>query len=578
MKESTSNKLILSILVIAIVSLFLQFGSDQTFPVMVVVNILDFAILILFGLEIFLRYADASSKRQFIRKNIVDICFFVLFVILFVYSKYITFTHTAYELKYMPMKYVFLRNAFFIIKIVSRFNKLNAVIKSFSKNPAQTTLISFLMVILVGAILLMLPHASATPKPVGFINALFTSTSAVCVTGLVVVDTAKQFSLFGQFVIMLLIQCGGLGIMILTSFTAFLIGSRVSLEDRLTISYMLNENDMSQISKALYRIIFLTFLIEAVGALILFFSFSEHFGFGWKPVFYGVFHAVSAFCNAGFSVFAGNLEDFKSNTVINFTICGLIILGGLSFIVITNLAQNLMTRFKNFIHAKKVRVQRLTLNTRIVVIVTVVLIVGGMLVIYALEHQSQLLNLDIKTQYLAAFFQSVTLRTAGFNTIDMTVLRTPTYLVMTLLMFIGGASGSTAGGIKVNVFGIIYGYIKSIIKGSSDVVVFKNTIARRQVSRALLIVFLAISAVFVAVFMMSLVEDADLVKIVFEVTSAFGTVGLTAGITPTLTVFGKLILIGMMYLGRLGPLTVIAALAVYKKDVVRYPESYVDIS
>ena len=577
-KESTSNKLILSILVIAVISLFLQFGSDQTFAVMLVVNILDFAILILFGLEISLRYFSARSKREFIRKNVVDIAFFFVFVILFAYSKYITFTHTAYELKYMPVKYMILRNAFFVIKIISRFNKLNVVIKNFTKNPAQTTLVSFMGVILVGAILLMLPHASTTKMPVGFIDALFTSTSAVCVTGLTAVDTAARFSLFGQVVIMFLIQCGGLGIMIFTSFTAYLIGSRVSLEDKLTISYMLDERDMSQISKVLSRIIYLTFSIEAVGALILIFSFSEHFGFGWKPIYYGIFHAVSAFCNAGFSVFPGNLEMFKSNTIVNFTICGLIILGGLSFIVITNVAQNFIARFKNYIHAKKVRVRKLTLNTKIVIVVTTILIFGGLLIIYALEHESQLLNYDIKTQYLAAFFQSVTLRTAGFNTIDMTVLRVPTYLVMTLWMFIGGAAGSTAGGIKVNVFGIIYGYIKSIIKGSTDVVVFKTAIARQQVSRALLIVFLSISAVFFAVFLMSLVEDADLVKIIFEVTSAFGTVGLTAGITPTLTAIGKLILIAMMYLGRLGPLTMIAALAVYKKDVVRYPEGYVDIN
>ncbi|MGB2599371.1 MAG: potassium transporter TrkG, partial [Candidatus Omnitrophota bacterium] len=371
---------------------------------------------------------------------------------------------------------------------------------------------------------------------------------------------------------------GGLGIMILASFTAFLVGKRLSLEERITMSYMLDEGDTRNIARGVKNIILFTFLFELCGAFLLFFSFRGATKGGLEDVFYSVFHSISAFCNAGFALFSDSLEGFKGDTYLNFVIAGLIIAGGISFIVLSNTYAHIGSRLRRIFSRKQRMIEKLSLNTKIVLIATIILIISGTLLIYKFEHKANLLPLDLKTQYLEAFFQSVTLRTAGFNTMDISSLHAATYAMMILFMFIGGAYGSTAGGIKVNTLGTIWAYIKSVFSGEEDVTLMKHSISRDLVNQAFLVVFLSLGVVFTGVLFLTLSEGKGLTKIIFETVSAFGTVGLSTGITPELSMVGKITITCIMFIGRLGPLTIVTALVGRKKHYqLKYPEGKVNI-
>lgn len=570
MKTTKSNNWVLIILLFAIISLFLEHLPKQSFYIVLFVNILDFSILLIYGFEIYLGFKNVNSFSKNLKNNLTDVLAFTIFISLFSYIKYNTIVSKSIE--YLPEYFVYLRNFFFFYKIFSRFKKLSNMIKSFLKNPAQTIIFSFFSIIIIGAILLMMPFAVTSSTTLDFTDALFTATSAVCVTGLIVVDTATKFTIYGQFIIMLLIQLGGLGIMIFTFFTAMIFNKDISLEDKLNLSYMLNEKDFQKISKSISKIIALTFIIEGIGAVLLYTKFSTIYGYTLKAVFFSIFHAISAFCNAGFALYSNSVENFKADLLFNFYISALIILGGISFVVSTNLLQNLKDYVKIKIFKIKQKKRALTLNTKIVLICSFILIFLGMLLIYGLEHSNTLLKYEIKTQYLTALFQSISLRTAGFNSIPLGSLKTSTYLLMVLLMFIGGAAGSTAGGIKVNNLGILFAYIRSMFTNSNSVSLMKKNISKDQVNKALLIFFISIFIVFIGTFIMVSIEDFKLIQIIFEVVSAFGTVGLSTGITPLLSFFGKYVIIWLMFLGRLGPLTIIAA-ATFKKDKnISYPE------
>lgn len=577
MNQIRSNIWVFLILILATLALFLEHGVQQTFATKVIINLLDFTVLLLFIAELLLRFIYSKYKLIFIKKNIFDLLFLVIFVTLFTYTKFVSFFIPYAQLKNISVKVILARNAFLALKVFSRIKKLNYFLKSFTKNPAQTMVLSFLILILVGTILLMLPYATADKSHLGLINALFTATSAVCVTGLIVVDTATKFSLFGKTVIMFLIQFGGLGIMTFSYFTAYIIGRTISLQEKITLSYMLDEKEMANLSKSIIKIVTTTISIETAGIILLFLKFKETFGYGLKSFYFAVFHSISAFCNAGFALFGDSFESFKSDAFLNFTIAALIILGGLSFVVINNCTQVTLNIFKRKIKKERLAITNLNLNSKVVLVITVILLISGTLVIYGLEHGYQFLKYDLATEYLEAFFQSVTLRTAGFNTINMSALRTPTYLLMIIFMFIGAAAGSTAGGIKVNTVGVIYAYVKSLLKGEENIVIFKNSLSRELVSRAFLIVVLAALTVFIGTFILSIYEPGNLVQILFEVVSAFGTVGLSTGITSSLTMVGKIVITIIMFMGRLGPLTLVAALSVRKKHLARFPEGYINI-
>ena len=577
MLERIKNKWIYIILILSVVALFIEYGIKSTLTTTYALHILDLAVLLCFAADFLSRLLKEEDRTRFLKEHPFLTAFFPIVILLFFYSKYLAFVGHKDELQYVALKLIFLRYLFLGLKMFVRPHRFNTYLKAFYRNPAQTTVLSFASVIAAGTMFLMLPYSTADGMGLNLINAIFTSTSAVCVTGLIVANTATAFSLFGKFIILILMQCGGLGIMILTYFTAFLVGRRVTIEEKIEISYLLNEQDLSHLTKAVVKIVMLTFAIEAVGVLFLFITFGQSLGVNFRSVFYSVFHAVSAFCNAGFSLYTTSFEIFRSDLLFNFTICILIILGGISFPVLINGSQWIRDYARAHFKTGVAR-SKLTLNSTVVLIITAVLLVVGTFLIYALEHHADLLRYDLKTQYLSSFFQSVTLRTAGFNTINIARLQAPTLLIMMVFMFIGGAAGSTAGGVKVNTIAVVYAYIKSILQNRYSVILHGYFLQKYVVSRALLIILMASIVVFCSTVLLTITEDFPLQNTLFEVVSAFGTVGLSTGITPALTVVGKAVIVATMFLGRLGPLTIIAALAARKKYIVKYPEGQITMS
>ncbi len=576
-KPAQSNKWIFIILILATAALFLEYGIETSRLIRITIHILDFTVLFLFIGELIVRLIQAQYKLNFLKRHWFDTLFVVFFTSLFLYSKYYTILLEMNMLESLSIKVIFARNLFLALKIFVRFNKLNYFFTEFTKNPAQTMVLSFLFLILLGTLLLMMSFTTANQSHLGFLNSLFTATSAVCVTGLIVVDTATYFSFWGQLIIMFLIQLGGLGIMMFTYTTAFLLGRRLTLKEKIALSYMLNENDMRRLYTSIIKIVGATLLIEAIGMILLLLAFKEDFGFSGKTFFFAAFHAISAFCNAGFALFTTSLEGFKSSLLINFTVAFLIILGGISFPVIMNLYQYCKSRiYLNYLKKPFARA-KINMNTKAVLIASGILILVGTLLIYAFEHKPNLVNYDLKTQYLMSFFQSATLRTAGFNTLDMATLQLPTYLLMLLFMFIGGAAGSTAGGIKVNSLAVIYAYIRSLFKNQYSVILSGHFLQKYLVSRALLIVVLAAMAIFSGTLILSLTENTTFMNILFEVVSAFGTVGLSTGITSALSSIGKTVIIILMFFGRLGPLTIMAAFAAKKTFQPKYPEGDINL-
>lgn len=432
-------------------------------------------------------------------------------------------------------------------------------------NPAQILVLGFAVVILLGGMLLNLPFSSVDGISVGFVNAIFTATSAVCVTGLAVVDTGTHWTLFGKIVIMFLIQIGGLGFMTMATAISFVMGRKISLKSRLVMQEAFNQSTVAGIVRLTQSVLMVTLTIEGIAALILMTRFIPIYG--WKTgVFFGIFHSVSAFCNAGFDL-VGNfrsLMPFVTDPVINVTIMGLIILGGLGFGVITEIIT--VRKFS-----------KLSLHAKVVVCMTIALILGGFVLILLFEYNNPNTfgGLSWPQKILAAFFQSVTPRTAGFNTVDMAKYSISAQLITIILMFIGGSPGSTAGGIKTTTFGLIIAQVVSVIIGKEETEIFKKRIPAEAINKALALFSVAMFIVLSVTMILSITETGhSFMDLIFETTSAFATVGLSLGVTPTLTVPGKLIIALTMFAGRLGPLTLIMALASRqaKKSKIRYPE------
>jgi trk system potassium uptake protein TrkH len=561
------NWLVLITLLLSIVSLIVEQSEVQTRFSFLFTNVLDFTILILFSAEVAVDFARSVDKRHFVRNNLFEVLFLVFFAALFAYNKYLLFTSAGAVYGNLPGKIIIVRNIFVLLKVFGRIRRLSAFLRSLTAHPARTVMLSFVLVIVTGAILLMLPFTTPDRVGLGFVDSLFTATPAVCVTGLIVVDTATAFSFWGKLIILLLIQAGGLGIMILSFFMAFILRRSLTIEDKFLISYMTSEKDMCNLGRSIVNIINITLMIEAVGAVLLFLGFRSSLGANLQTVFTSIFHAVSAFCNAGFSLFSASLEGFQSNVLVNLTVIVLIILGGLSFVVIMNVKGWLAGAAAGLLRRKSFSGEGLSLNTRVVLLGTVILLGLGMLLIYALEHKYALAALDLKSQYLAAFFQSVTTRTAGFNTMPVAGLRNPTYLLMMIFMFIGGASGSTAGGVKINSLALFLAYVSSLLKDKREVTLFNYSVAKDLVLRALLILLFGLVSVLAGMLILSITETAPFVHICFETVSAFGTVGLSAGITSALSIVGKYVIILLMFIGRIGPLTLLAAAAQRVKRV-----------
>lgn len=422
-------------------------------------------------------------------------------------------------------------------------NIIKKNIKKLELNPPRVLALGFGILILIGAILLNLPIATKNGESIGFLNSLFTSASAVCVTGLVVVNTAEYWSLFGQLVILILIQMGGLGFMTMATIVALLVGKKITLKERLIIKEQLNQETISGLVKLTKYVIVSTFVIEGLGAILLSTRFIPKYGTS-KGIWFSIFHAISAFCNAGFDLIGNSMIPFVDDFIVNITISLLVIIGGLGFSVYIDIS-----RSRTF--------KKLHLHSKLVLTVTMILILMGMIIFYLIEQNNPdtLLNLTEGEKFLSAFFQSVITRTAGFNSVDISMLRDTTAFIMIILMFIGGSPGSTAGGIKTTTFGTIILATLSVIKGDKDVVVFKKRLNQGIINRSLAIASIGLALILVVSIILTITEDLTFLDLLFETTSAFGTVGLSRGITPNLTDFGKVIITLTMYIGRLGALT-----------------------
>ncbi|GFN23158.1 TrkH family potassium uptake protein [Thermanaeromonas sp. C210] len=436
--------------------------------------------------------------------------------------------------------------------------------------PTQGIVIGFACVILAGTLLLMLPVSSAG-RATDFLTALFTATSAVCVTGLVVVDTGTYWSAFGQGVIALLIQIGGLGWMSVVTLFALLIRKRISLGERLLIQEALNRENLGGVVALTKRIILTTFVLEGVGALVLSWRFARDFGWG-RGVYYGVFHAVSAFNNAGFDVLGPvfgpycSLTPYVQDITINIVISTLLILGGIGFPVIMEVAG-----FRR-------RAGRLSLHSRMVLLTTLVLIVAGTLILLAIEwdNPNTLGPLSPAGKGMAAYFQAVTPRTAGFNTVSINDLRPASQYVQVILMFIGASPAGTGGGIKTTTFTVLVLAIAAVVRGRQEVEFGGRCIPWHRVIKALVIAALGFLLVNAVGFILLLTEGKGFLPVLYEVTSAFGTVGLTTGLTPELTPVGRCLLILTMFAGRVGPVSL--AMAIWKRQVrvnIHLPEEQV---
>lgn len=437
--------------------------------------------------------------------------------------------------------------------------------------PGQYLVLGFLSVILVGTLLLMLPFSTVQDGSLSFLNALFTATSAVCVTGLTVVNTGLAFTLFGQIVITCLIQVGGLGFMTIASLVFLMIGKRISLRERLLIQESFNADSLQGLVKLVRNAVVVTFLLEGAAAIIFAFRFIPEYGYG-QGLFQSVFMAVSAFCNAGFDPFgfANSIEPFIADPVINFTIMVLVVLGGMGFSVILDV-----------LHHRRFR--KLMLHSRVVLIMTGILLVTGTLLIAVLEWNNPLTigspDLNVGEKLMASMFQSVTLRTAGFDTIGQNDLTPAGQLLSIILMFIGASPASTGGGIKTTTFFMVALYAVTTVRRKQDYNILGRRLNEQTVKRALAIFTLALGLILVDTVIISAVESMthgteSLEQVLFEVVSAFGTVGLSTGITPTLNGVSKLFIICTMFLGRVGPLTVSMALSggPGKPNALRYPE------
>ncbi|MFA6941156.1 MAG: TrkH family potassium uptake protein [Clostridiaceae bacterium] len=433
--------------------------------------------------------------------------------------------------------------------------------------PVQVLAIGFASIIFLGAVLLTLPISSNSGKSTPFLNCLFTSTSAVCVTGLVVVDTGTYWSYFGKTIIMFLIEAGGLGFMTFAILFSLILGKKISFKERLVIQEALNTSTFGGLVRLTRYVLLFSFSIEFIGASLLATQFIPKLGL-IKGIYYSLFHSVSAFCNAGFDLL-GNFDSLTkvyNNYIIILTISFLIIIGGLGFSVWAELYN-----FK--------RLKKFSLHTKLVITVTSALIIIGTLLILILEYHNPgtIGKMPFGDKLLSAYFAAVTPRTAGFNSISTTAMNPGSKFLTVILMFIGGSPGSTAGGVKTTTMGVLIFTVISIIKGRSETEIYMRKINKDIVYRAFAITVAGLGIVVMDVLILSMTEKlANLGEILYEVTSAFGTVGLSLGLTTKLTIIGKMVIILTMYAGRVGPLTIAFALAKNKKSTgIKYPEEKV---
>lgn len=497
-------------------------------PLLIASKILDYTVFVLFLLDAGIVFYYTYPRIQYFKTNWMD--FFVILPMIF---------------SALPVQasagLVIIRHVIVLIKLFSRSRKLSKLLTGVRLNTARIVVLSFIGTIFLGTLLLTFPAATIDNQGADFLDALFTATSATCVTGLIVQDTPTYFSTFGQVVILILIQIGGLGIMTYSAFIALVIG-RLSFSRRQMMQEMFDED--SNVLGMIFFIFKMTVSIEAVGALLLFSRWYFVFHDISRALYFSIFHSISAFCNAGFALYTDSLMSFPGDIVINITVMSLIILGGIGFMVIWDCSK-----------LKRLFTFQITTHSKVVILTSAALIVLGFFAIFFFEFDNVLLPYTIPQKVWTSVFQSVTTRTAGFNTIDIGMLKPLTLTLMIGLMFIGASPGSTGGGIKTSTFAILFLNVRAHLRSNDRIDINKRTVPNTAINKAFALFTLAVLLVASVFCLLLVTEDLPYLNLLFETVSAFATVGLSTGITAQLSVIGKLLIILLMYLGRIGPLT-----------------------
>jgi trk system potassium uptake protein TrkH len=569
-----------SVLVVA--ALAMQFGFEQPLLPLELLAGVQMGAVCVFAAEKLLRLTNAVCKRDFLLANwFAGLLLLVLAVVILSADSWFA------DADYARLAAV---AVYLLVEVVTKVCKGGIAFACSGQNPARSLLASFLVLIFAGTSLLMLPKSTTTGS-IGAVDALFTATSATCVTGLIVKDTGKDFSAVGQLVILVLIQLGGLGIVIFGAVIALLVGRALSLRESATMQDLLSAQTLGRMGRIIAFILLATVAIETAGALATFNMWDDvpgWLGSTAQQWFCSIFHSISAFCNAGFGLFSDSLAGYRRAWPVYVVICPLIILGGFGFGVLYNVGDVVLDRingfFRRLLHRQHSLLaqtpKRLQLQTKIVLTVSGLLIILGAAGFVLLEYWT-----GSGTQsrgagvILDGLFQSVTARTAGFNTVDVGALSAPTQMVLILLMFIGGSPASTAGGIKTVTFAVVIMAAYATLRKRSEVEIFRRSVRMAVVGKAVTIALLFVAMLIGVSLALSVSESAnrfEMSQIIFEVASALGTVGLSTGITPALTAAGKLLIIATMLIGKLGPLTLLASLMLDTRPVrYNYPEEAV---
>ncbi|MFO7622156.1 MAG: potassium transporter TrkG [Bacteroidales bacterium] len=545
----------------SILTLLYEFGFEHKPYEIDVFREIYVSAIIIGALSIIIRYFYKANRPRL--KSLPFDIILLLFLVLVASGK---FWQDAFKnmliLKYAIWIYI----AIFLV-FIREFSAIKVEFNRAVFNPAQLFILSFLTIIVAGTFLLMLPKAAVTR--ISLIDALFTSTSAVCVTGLTVVDTGNFFTGFGQVIIVLLIQIGGLGIMTFTSYFSYFFRGGSSFESQLILRDLTNAEKLSEVFAILKRIILLTILIEGIGAFFVFHTLDKALIPSIADrLFFSVFHAISGFCNAGFSTLPNGFYEsaYQFNYPLHITVAFLFIIGGLGFPIVFNMLKLLRNKIKSSIQLLFQRKRQihspwlLNVNTRIVLITSLILSLSGTIAFFILEYNNTLLNHSFYGKIVTAFFGSVTTRTAGFNTVDTADLSIPTVLIVIFLMWVGASPASTGGGIKTSTLAVAILNIINISKGNPRLEVYKREIPQLSVNRAFAIIVLSILVISLSVMLITVFDSAKgFLEICFECISAFSTVGLSRGITDELCSASKFVLVLTMFIGRVSMLTLLIA-------------------
>ncbi len=558
--------------VLAVVSLIGKSGFGLPENFIRVFYILDAVIIALFIINAFARLFITRNWWKYIKEHPVQYVLILLFVSQLLIAR-LLLTDIGYKyilnqlnLVGVTKIYIVLMQAYILIELLVEVGRINARMASLPLPPAALFVASFLILISIGTVLLLLPGATKGGH-IKFVDALFTSTSATCVTGLIVVPTGTFFTRFGHIVIMVLIQFGGLGLMTFGTFFALVFRQEFGLRERMLLGDVLNVQVFSKIKNLLASIIGITIGMEIIGGILMYLSSGPYSHDMNSRAFWSVFHSISAFCNAGFSLWDDNIARFTTDWKMTFIFAGLIIIGGLGFIVVTDIGRYLFSPFKR----KRRKVSHFSLQTKLVLTISLVLILSGVALILFGDTNNSFLGFDWPVTLLTSFFQSVTARTAGFNTVDIGSLAPASLLVLIILMFIGASPGSTGGGVKTTTIGVVIASVKAKLSGRNKVNAFNRSIAPGIITVSAMIIVLALIVISMGTFLLCVFEleshpDWRFLDILFEVVSAFGTVGLSTGPTFELSSASKVVLTIVMLMGRVGPLTFLFAVSRRMKE------------